>query len=222
MKIRWKVFSTSPFENAVVFEQDDISVRYVTVNPGTATVSKGQELQMTATVATTGFANKGVIWDINDVAKTAGASINQNGKLKVPSNYNSTGSGTAGVFTIKIDTILETGDTVVVNGAEYEVDASDEDTIAKQIAALKTALNQTSVTDYFSIGGTTTTCTLTQKSGNYGQLSPYFTFYPAEGSAGECTIEETTAGVIPNNTIIVSATSVYDSTKVGKGKITVA
>lgn len=218
----WKVFSTSPFENAVVFEQDDISVRYVAVNPGTATVSKGQELQMNATVATTGFANKGVIWDINDVAKTAGASINQNGKLKVPIDYNSTGSGTAGVFTIKIDTILETGDTVNVNGAEYEVDTSDEDTIAKQIAALKTALNQTSVTDYFSIGGTTTTCTLTQKSGNYGQLEPYFEFYPVEGSAGECTIKKTTDGVIPNNTIIVSATSVYDNSKVGKGKITVA
>ena len=41
------------------------------------------------------------------------------------------GAGTAGVWTIDIDTILETGDKVSVNGIEYTVDASSQDTIAK-------------------------------------------------------------------------------------------
>lgn len=215
-------FSTSPFENCIVFEQDDISVSSVSVSPSTASVSKGQELKLSATVATTGFANKGVYWGVNSVAETAGAKINQEGVLKVPSDYVSTGAGTAGVYTINIDTILETGDKIAVNGVEYTVDASSQDTIAKQITALKTALNDAKVTDYFSIGGTTTTCTLTQKSGYYGQAVPVFVFTPATGSDGESSIEETTAGVIPNNTIIVSATSVYDNTKVGTAKITVA
>lgn len=218
----WRVFSTSPFENAVVFEQDDISVTSVSVSPSTATVSKGQKLQLSADVTTTGFANKGVYWGINSVAETAGAKINQDGELSVPSNYNSTGSGTAGVYTIDIDTILETGDKVSVNGVEYTVNASSEDTIAKQIAAMKTALNNANVTDYFSIGGTTTTTTLTQKSGYYGQEVPEFVFTKGTSSSGVCEIEETTAGVIPNNTIVVSAISVYDNSKVGTSKITVA
>lgn len=218
----WRVFSTSPFENCIVFEQDDITVTSVSVSPSTATVSKGQKLKLSASVATTGFANKGVYWGLNSVAETAGAKITQEGVLKVPSDYVSTGSGTAGVYTIDIDTILETGDKVVVNGVEYTVDASSQDTIAKQITAMKSALNDAKVTDYFTIGGTSTTTTLTQKSGYYGQVEPVFEFIPATGSDGEATIEETTAGVIPNNTIIVSATSVFDNTKVGTSKVTVA
>lgn len=218
----WRVFSTSPFENAVVFEQDDITVTSVIVSPSTATVSKGQDLQLKASVETTGFANKGVYWGVNSVAETAGAKINQEGKLKVPSDYVSTGSGTAGVYTISIDTILETGDKVSVNGVEYTVDADSQDTIAKQITAMKSALNDAKVTDYFTIGGTSTTITLTQKSGYYGQTIPEFVFTPATGSDGDSKIAETTPGVIPNSTIIVSATSVYDNTKVGTAKITVA
>ena len=205
----WRVFSTSPFENAVVFEQDDIAVSSVTVSPSTATVSKGQDLKLSASVATTGFANKGVYWAINSVAETAGAKINQEGKLTVPSDYNSTGAGTAGVYTIGIDTVLETGDVVKVNGVSYTVDASSQDTIAKQITAMKSALNDAKVTDYFTIGGTSTTTTLTQKSGYYGQVEPVFEFIPASGSDGESSIAETTPGVIPNNTIIVRLLEVF-------------
>lgn len=218
----WKVFSTSPFENAVVFTQDSLAVSSVSVSPSTASVSKGQELKLSATVNTTGFANKAVYWGINSVAETAGASITQEGVLKVPSDYTSTGSGTAGVYTISIDTILETGDKVSVNGVEYTVDASSQDTIAKQITAMKSALNNAKVTDYFTIGGTSTTTTLTQKSGYYGQVEPDFVFTAGSGSSGESTIETTTEGVIPNNTIVVSATSVFDNTKSATSKITVS
>ena len=218
----WRVFSTSPFENAVVFTQDDISVLSVTVSPSTASVSKGQNLQLTSTVATTGFANEGVYWGINEVAETAGAKIMQDGLLKIPSTYDSTGNGTAGVYTISIPTILETGDIIQVNNAKYTVDASSQDTIAKQITALKTALNSASVTRYFTVGGTSTTATLTQKTGYYGQVEPDFTATIGVGSSGECEMEETTAGVIPNTTIVVTATSVYDNTKSGTAVITVA
>lgn len=218
----WRVFSTSPFENACVFEQDDIAVTSVSVSPSTATVSKGQSLQFSSSVATTGFANKGVLWSINSVAETAGSEINQSGKLLVPSSYNSTGSGTAGVYTIAIPTVLETGDVVKVNGVSYTVDASTDDTIAKQITAMKTALNDAKVTTSLTIGGTSTTTTLTQKSGYYGYSVPEFEFIPATGSDGSCTITETTPGVVPNNTIYVTATSVYDNTKSADSKVTVS
>lgn len=218
----WGVLSTSPFENAIVFTTNAQAISSVTVSPSTATVSKGQRLNLSADVTATGFANKAVSWGINQVAETAGASIREDGILDVPSDYTSTGSGTAGVWTIDIDTILETGDIVEVNGIKYTVDASSQDTIAKQITAMKSAFNNTAITDYFTIGGTSTTTTLTQKSGHYGQEEPVFVFTAGASSDGECAIEETTEGVIPNNTIIVTATSIYDKTKSGTAKITVA
>ena len=218
----WGVLSTSPFEQAIVFTSNAQAISSVQVSPSTATVTKGQELKFNAIVNASGFANKAVAWSINEVAQQAGANIREDGILTVPSDYTSTGSGTAGVFTINIDTILETGDKVTVNGVTYTVDATSQDTKAKQITAMKSALNDAKVTDYFTIGGTSTTTTLTQKSGYYGQVEPVFVFTPATGSDGESSIEETTAGVIPNNTIVVTATSIYDKTKSGTATITVA
>lgn len=82
----WRVFSTSPFENAVVFTQDDISVKSVTVSPATATVSKGQELKLSANVETTGFANKAVVWSISSSVEGMDVvTISADGTLKVPS-----------------------------------------------------------------------------------------------------------------------------------------
>lgn len=215
----WKVLSTSPFKNAVVFTTDTPAVVSVSVNPSTATVSKGQSLQLTSNVTTTGFANKAVTYSIE--AK-AGATIDLSGKLDVPSNYDNTGSGTAGVWTIDIDTILETGDIVEVNGVKYTVDATTQDTIAKQITAMKSALNDAKVTDYFTIGGTSTTTTLTQKSGHYGIDVPTFKFTAGAGSDGVCEMEETTEGALAGNIIRVTATSVYDTTKKGTSIVTVA
>lgn len=81
----WRVFSTSPFENAVVFTQDDISVESVTVSPATATVSKGQELKLSANVETTGFANKAVVWSISSSVEGMNVvTISADGTLKVP------------------------------------------------------------------------------------------------------------------------------------------
>lgn len=81
----WRVFSTSPFENAVVFTQDDIGVTSVTVSPATATVSKGQELKLSANVVTTGFANKAVAWSISSSVEGMDVvTITADGTLKVP------------------------------------------------------------------------------------------------------------------------------------------
>ena len=219
----WRVFSTSPFENACVFEQDDIAVTGVTVSPATATVTKGQSLLLSANVNTTGFANKGVFWAIDGAAELKKATIDQYGKLQIPSNYNSTGSGTAAVHDIEITTILETGDIVEVNGLKYTVDATTQDTIQKQITALKAVLNTATITDDFTIGGTSPHCTLTEKSGKYGQVAtPVVTLTKQAGSSGAIDFDTTTDGVLPGNIILVQATSVYDNTKSGTATITVA
>lgn len=104
----WRVFSTSPFENGAVFTSETPAVSSVSVTPSTATVSKGQTLQLNATVVTTGFANKAVGWAVDNTAVADGVTISSNGILNVPKNatvksitvtaqsiYDSTKTGTA-------------------------------------------------------------------------------------------------------------------------------
>lgn len=82
----WGVVSTSPFENAVCFTQTAQGVTSVTVSPATATVSKGQSLELSATVVTTGFANKAVTWSVDSDAVADGVKISESGKLQIPAN----------------------------------------------------------------------------------------------------------------------------------------
>jgi len=87
----WKVVSTSPFKQAVVFTKDVApAVSSVTVSPAEATVTAGQTLGLSATVVTTGFANKAVIWSIttDPTAGDAKATINPTtGVLTIPADY---------------------------------------------------------------------------------------------------------------------------------------
>lgn len=65
-------------------------------------------MQLSATVVTTGFANKAVVWAVDSSSEGDGVTISENGVLKVPSNatvtsitvtaqsiYDSTKTGTA-------------------------------------------------------------------------------------------------------------------------------
>ena len=81
----WGVKSTSPFKQAVVFTTDSIGVTSVAISPSTASVFAGEDIQMKATVTTTGFANKGVIWSVDETSAAAGIKINEYGKLSIPS-----------------------------------------------------------------------------------------------------------------------------------------
>lgn len=82
----WKVFSTSPFENAAIFEAVQPAVSAVTVSPSTATVYPGQSIQLSATVTATGFANKAVQWSITSDTSDTGATVDLNGNVKIPSD----------------------------------------------------------------------------------------------------------------------------------------
>lgn len=78
----WKTFSVSPFSNGVLFTTETPAITSVTVSPSSATVTKGEMLQLTATVVSTGFAEKDVIWSVagDDMIAT---SISPTGLLKV-------------------------------------------------------------------------------------------------------------------------------------------
>lgn len=215
----WGIMATSPFSQAIVFTTDPQAITSIAVSPSTATVSKGQDLNLKATVETTGFANKAVLWSQDG---GTGAKIDQSGKLTIASDYDTTGAGTAGVLNLKIDTILETGDKIKVGDLTYTVDATTEETIAKQITALKAVLNTAAITDDYTIGGSSPNCSLTEKSGKYGLTTfPEVVIEIGENSDGAVSMTKTD-GEHAGNIIIVTATSVYDNTKKATATITVA
>ena len=79
----WAVFSTSPFENGVVFTSETPAINSVTVNPATASVMQGQSLQLNAVVDTEGFANKAVTWEVT-TGSNLGVTVSKNGLVQVP------------------------------------------------------------------------------------------------------------------------------------------
>lgn len=81
----WRIFSTSPFANAVVFTKTASSVTKVEVDPEEATVTPGQTVQFTAEVTTTGITNKAVQWTVDSDSVADGITINASGLLTVPS-----------------------------------------------------------------------------------------------------------------------------------------
>ena len=58
----WKTFSVSPFANAAMFIPGTPTVDSITINPTSATAVAGQTVQFSATVETTNFASKAVVW----------------------------------------------------------------------------------------------------------------------------------------------------------------
>lgn len=81
----WKTFSVSPFANAALLVPGAASVTSVTVNPSTANAGKGSQLQLSATVATTNFAPKGVTWSSSSELTT----VNANGLVMIGSGETS-------------------------------------------------------------------------------------------------------------------------------------
>lgn len=78
----WNVISTSPFAQACVFTTEAPTVTSVTVSPATASVSKGQEVKLSATVVTTGFANKSVKWTSSEES----IKVDEFGTVKIPAD----------------------------------------------------------------------------------------------------------------------------------------
>ena len=214
----WQVISTSPFAQACVFVNDDIAVSSVSLSPSTGTVNKGQSIQFTPTVATTGFANKSVQYTLNSQAVTSGAKISASGLLQVPSSYVDA-SGTQGVYTFTISTALATGDKVNINGTEVTIDATTDDTPTKQINSIYTALG---TMDEYTLSKSTGTLTFTEKSGYYGTGKPTIVVTKGAGSTGVTAEATTTEGKQASTPIVVTATSIYDNTKSAQARITVS
>ena len=86
----WKVLSTSPFKNAVVFTAGLPRVESVTLNPNEASVTAGLDVQLQAVVETRGFANKAVTYSISQDPETdpaKKATVDLNGKVHIPAGH---------------------------------------------------------------------------------------------------------------------------------------
>lgn len=89
----WGVFSTSPFENGVVFTTDTPAVTSVAVSPNESSVSAGLTVQLNATVVTQGFANKSVTWSVTQATgEITKVTVDQNGLVSIPADFPSTGT----------------------------------------------------------------------------------------------------------------------------------
>lgn len=69
-----QMLSTSPFQNCVAFSATTPSIKSVSVTPSTATLNKGETLQIEVNVITAGFAPQTVTWESDDVNTTVTAS----------------------------------------------------------------------------------------------------------------------------------------------------
>lgn len=101
----WKLFSVSPFANAIAFIPNTPTVTGVTVSPATATVSTGQVLTLTAKVATTNFAPQAVTWTSDNPLVT----VSPSGVVKV----DPTASGTANITATSKFNTTESGQCVI-------------------------------------------------------------------------------------------------------------
>lgn len=107
----WAVFSTSPFENGVVFTSETPAINSVTVNPATASVMQGQSLQLNAVVDTEGFANKAVTWEVT-TGSDLGVTVSKNGLVQVPATA-TVGSGKVVVTAKSIYDKTKTGKSTI-------------------------------------------------------------------------------------------------------------
>ena len=217
----WKVVSTSPFKNAVVFTKDVApAVSAVTVSPSSASVSAGQNLQLTASVTTAGFANKAVQWSIDHDGETREgkkATIDNNGLLHIPTGH-VYGNGTQGTYTITISTAMATTDTVKIAGISYTPEEAD-DTAAEQAAAIATLFaSNTYYTVTQGTSGNANKLTFVEKSGYYGTGKP--SVDTTDVVTGVFTEATTTPGV-PSGAVTVKATSIYNKSVSGTSSITV-
>ena len=214
----WRIFSTSPFANAIVFTKQASSVTAVAVDPSSATVTKGQEAQFNASVTTTGITNKSVQWTVDSDSSANGVTINASGKLSIPSSYV---TGTQGVYTLAIGTALAEGEVLEIDGIKYTAAAADN-TDVKQATAIKTLLEANATfAGKYTITRSSATLTFTEKSGHYGSGKPIID--DSDLATGVVTEVVTTQGVAgASGTVTVTATSIFNSSVSGTATVTVA
>lgn len=205
----WGIKSTSPFKQAVVFTTANVGVTSVAITPSTASVYAGSEVDMKATVTTTGFANKAVTWKVDSTSVAAGVTITQDGKLRIPSTVEANSEITV--------TATSVYDKTVYNTATITVASSTVPSITS--VTVSAAGSATSITE----GATLQMSATVVKTGNASEVVTWSV--DEDAATGGFTISATGLLTAPADTaleeVTVTATSVFDTTKKGTKKLTV-
>lgn len=139
---QWKVFSVSPFANAVLFAPGTPAVSAVTVTPSTATVTAGNSIQLEAAVTNANFAPVSVTWESSSddvtVSATGVVTVGQNATagnvtITARSTFDNTITGTATV------TVSRSGlvSSVTVSPATKTVDPGETQQMTATVATAK-------------------------------------------------------------------------------------
>lgn len=205
----WGIKSTSPFKQAVVFTTDTIGVTSVAISPSTASVFAGQDIEMKATVTTTGFANKAVIWSVDETSAAAGIKINQNGKLTIPSTA-STGNITVTAKSVYDSSVYNTATITVASSTVPSVTSVTVSAAGSATTIAASATLQMSAT--------------VERTGNASQAVTWS--LDAASVADGFTISGTGLVTAPAEPTVakvtVTATSVFDDTKDDDYELTVS
>ena len=208
----WGIKSTSPFKNCVTLTKVAPAVISVAVSPSAATVSQGSELQLSAIVTTQGFANKAVIWTVEEANGETGGhkvTVDINGKVQVPSDYD-----TSSTITIKATSVY---DSTKYNTAVITVASSTLPSITS--VTVTSAGNVTSITEDTTLQMSATV----ERTGNASQSVVWS--IDDDASTDGFTISATGLLTAPASATVeevtVTATSVFDDTKKGTKKLTV-
>ena len=205
----WGIKSTSPFKQAVVFTTDAVGVTTVAISPSTASVYAGQDIELKATVTTTGFANKSVVWSVDSTSAAAGVTINQYGKLSIPA-------------TVEASTEITVTATSVYDSTKYNTATI---TVASSTVPSVTSVTVTAAGSATSIteGATLQMSATVVKTGNASDAVLWSV--DSDAATGGFTISGTGLLTAPADTaleeVTVTATSVFDTTKKNSKKLTV-
>ena len=204
----WGVKATSILKQAVVFTTDTVGVTSVAVSPSEASVIAGGKLKLSAVVTTTGFANKSVIWSVDSTSSAAGVKINQNGELTIPS--------TVAASTEITVTATSVYDSSVTSTATITVASSTLPSVTS--VTVTAAGSATSITK----GSTLQLSATVVKTGNASQAVTWSLDNGATGFTVSATGLVTAPAETSVESITVTATSVFDTTKSDDITLTVA
>ena len=211
----WRIFSTSPFSNAIVFTKDASTVTSVTVSPSTANVTPGQQLQFSASVETTGITNQAVQWTVDSSSAADGVTINASGLLSVPSDV-SVESITVTATSIYDDEVSGTASVTVGSGGDTDEEVG---IVSVTVTPNNIDIPYGSESVYFAasviaIGDVSTAVTWSIDPGSSVD-EPVITL---DENTGVVTINELLSEA---DEISVRATSVYDEEVFGIGTVTI-
>lgn len=139
---QWKVFSVSPFANAVLFAPGTPSVTSVTVTPSSATVTAGNAVQLEAAATVSNFAPVAVNWTSSDenvtVSPSGVVTVGQNAAagnvtITATSVYDDSVRGTATITVSRSGLVTS----VTVSPATATVDKGETQQMSATVATAK-------------------------------------------------------------------------------------